>query len=258
MFKNIYPLFERKRLLKKEMLEILRDYPRDIFRILYQDYNNGILAGCELETTGEGLVIHPGIIYYNKIPYILENNWKISYEATGKLSYLKVKFSDKTAGIGQDEYLSQIYWDDKEPDNSYEIELARFKLQPGARLRDNYTDFFDFNTEFDTINRIYSPFASTRKQSIYPPILKYFSEALIQHPIQNQWDFPFCLDCMKLQTAMPYEEIRTYLNIRLDQKVKEYSNKEIYDGLSYILSEAGGKKDSRHRNDRGDRKLLLL
>ena len=40
MFKNIYPLFERKRLLKKEMLEILRDYPRDIFQILYQDYCN--------------------------------------------------------------------------------------------------------------------------------------------------------------------------------------------------------------------------
>lgn len=72
MFKNIYPLFERKRLLKKEMLEILRDFPRDIFQILYQDYADGILAGCELETIDGSLVIHPGIICYNKIPYILK------------------------------------------------------------------------------------------------------------------------------------------------------------------------------------------
>lgn len=258
MFKNIYPLFERKRLLKKEMLEILRDYPRDIFQILYQDYSNGILAGCELETTDGSLVVHPGIIYYNEIPYILDDDWKVSYEATGKQSYLKVRFSDKTAGIGQDEYLSQIYWDDRIPDDSHEIELARFKLQSGARLRDSYTDFFDLDTEFDTINRIYSPYASVGKHSIYPQILKKFAEVLMQHPIQNQWDYPFCLDCMKLQTAMPYDEIRTYLNMRLNQTAKEYRNKEIYDGLSCILSEAGGKKDREHRSDKGDRKLLLL
>lgn len=258
MFKNIYPLFERKRLLKKEMLEIIRDFPRDIFQILYQDYADGILAGCELETIGGSLVIHPGIICYNKIPYILKNDWKISYEATGRQSYLKLRFSDKTAGIGQEEYLSQVYWDDRIPDDSNEIELARFKLQPGARLRDSYTDFFDLNTEFDTINRIYSPFASLGKHSIDPRILKFFSEALLRHPIKNQWDYPFCLDCMKLQTAMPYDEIKTYLNMRLNQTAKEYSNKEIYDGLSCILSEASGKEGREHRSDKGDRKLLLL
>ena len=48
MFKNIYPLFERKRLLKKEMLENLRDYPRNIFQILYQSYSDGILSGCNI------------------------------------------------------------------------------------------------------------------------------------------------------------------------------------------------------------------
>ncbi len=36
MFKNTYPLFERKKVLKKEMLENLRDYPRDVFHILYR------------------------------------------------------------------------------------------------------------------------------------------------------------------------------------------------------------------------------
>ena len=49
MFKNTYPLFERKKVLKKEMLENLRDYPRDVFHILYQDYSDGILVGCELK-----------------------------------------------------------------------------------------------------------------------------------------------------------------------------------------------------------------
>ncbi len=35
MFKNVYPLFERKRLLKKEMLENIRDFPRDIVDIFF-------------------------------------------------------------------------------------------------------------------------------------------------------------------------------------------------------------------------------
>ncbi len=55
MFRNIYPLFERKHLLKKEMLDNLRDYPREIFNMLYQDYSDGILSGCRLEVRGESL-----------------------------------------------------------------------------------------------------------------------------------------------------------------------------------------------------------
>ena len=49
MFKNIYPLFERKRLLKKEMLENIRDFPRDIFDIFFRNYSDGILTGCDIE-----------------------------------------------------------------------------------------------------------------------------------------------------------------------------------------------------------------
>ena len=51
MFQNIYPVFEPKRLLKKEMLENLRDFPRSLFGLQYQNYSDGILYGCDITGT---------------------------------------------------------------------------------------------------------------------------------------------------------------------------------------------------------------
>ena len=39
---NRYPLFENGRILKKEALEILRDYPKDLLSILYDGYTDGV------------------------------------------------------------------------------------------------------------------------------------------------------------------------------------------------------------------------
>lgn len=258
MFKNIYPLFEPKRLLKKEMLENLRDFPRNMFGILYQDYSDGILSGCELETEDESLLIKPGIICHKGIPYLLEEPWKVPYEATGKLAYLKVRFPDKSVGTGQDEYLSQICLEEDETDEGCELELARFKLQEGARLRDTYADFFDYNTEFDTINRIYAPYASPERSSIYPQIMRTYARTLMEYPIQNPWDYAFCMECLRIQSAIPYREIHAYLNTRLEQKKSVYSNKEIYKALGRILREAGGSGTTEAQKETGKHRLLLL
>ena len=83
MFKNTYPLFERKKVLKKKMLENLRDYPRDVFHILYQDYSDGILVGCELKVQEPYVCVEPGILYYNKEFYIMNSPERLLYEPTG-------------------------------------------------------------------------------------------------------------------------------------------------------------------------------
>ena len=64
MFQNIYPVFEPKRLLKKEMLENLRDFPRSLFGLQYQNYSDGILYGCDITGTETGMILLPGILCY--------------------------------------------------------------------------------------------------------------------------------------------------------------------------------------------------
>ncbi len=258
MFKNIYPLFERKRVLKKEMLENIRDYPRDILRIFYQDYSDGILTGCGLEVRDGVLVIRPGIVYFKKIFYVLEEAFEAPYEPTGTTVYVKIDFMDRVRGSEQEEYLSQVVLGGEEADSSHEMELARFKLQHGARLRNAYTDFFDYNTEFDTVNIIHVPYAAPGKSSICPQIMKTFAQELMRHPLQSPWDYPFCMNCLHAYGAMPYEEVRDYLRARTKQDDREYDNGEIYRMLERILKETSGREGANQKADQGGRGLLLI
>ena len=48
MFRYEYPIFEHKNLLKKSMLDELRDYPLSLSRMYFSGYGDGILEGCAL------------------------------------------------------------------------------------------------------------------------------------------------------------------------------------------------------------------
>ena len=50
---NRYPLFETGRILKKEALEVIRDYPRDLLDILYEGYTDGVIRGLRLSSDHE-------------------------------------------------------------------------------------------------------------------------------------------------------------------------------------------------------------
>jgi len=257
MFKNTYPIFEQKRLLRIEMLRNLRDFPRDLFQIFYQEYHNGILRGADLTVTDDGLIISPGLLYWNKIPYVMGETVTIAYEATGKTAYLKVRFLEELQGSEKKEYFTQIYINDTPPDPLVEIELCRFKLQKGARLRSQYTDFYDYDTEFDTVNRIYAPFASPYQSTVWPEILKAFAKTLMEYSGDHPWDGSFCLSCLRLEKGMNYEELKGYLNKRLPDKRTHYSNHEIYIALRRILElERNGAP--YQPIPKGERKIMLL
>ncbi len=258
MFRNISPLFEDKKILTKSMLESLRDYPRSLFGILHQDYSDGILSGCGLSVRAEKLWVEPGILYRGRVPYLLEEPYGLEVEADGKETYLKICFEDRISGSQQEEYRSCLYLDGKAPDVEREMELARFKLQPGARLRDVWTDFEDYSTEFDTINRIHVPYAAPKRSSIFPEVLKSFARELLVSPGKEPWDAAFCMNALQTERAMPYEAVETYVNLRLERQRSGYTNKEVYDSLKQILAEARGKGRSPAAAGREGRKMLLI
>ena len=235
MFQNIYPVFEPKRLLKKEMLENLRDFPRSLFGLQYQNYSDGILYGCDITGTETGMILLPGILCYKGVPYFLERPYPVSCKAEGKMAYVKVHFWDKTIGSGGEEYLSQIIVDEQEPDAEQELELARFKLQAGARLRSDYVDH----------------------PGIWPQILKSFARELLKYAVTDPWDCAFCLQCLQRKEAMPYEAVRAYLHARLGQN-KEYTNMQMYGALKRILGEAGGREEIPGQTRKKEGTLLML
>lgn len=257
MFQNIYPVFEAKRLLKKDMLENLRDFPRSLFYLQYQNYSDGILTGCDIKGTASGLMILPGIVCYKGVPYFLDEPYPVTCKAEGKQVYIKVHFWDKAIGGSGEEFLSQIAVDEEEPDAEQELELGRFKLQSGARLRTEYAGFYDYETEYDTVNRIYAPYAAPDHPGIWPQIFKCFAEELLKYRVTNPWDSAFCLNCLQLKEAMPYEAARAYLNAKLKQD-KEYTNMQAYSALKKILRETGGRKGEPERSQKKEGTLLML
>lgn len=257
MFRNTYPVFEAKRLLKKEMLDNLRDFPREWFDLRYRDYSDGVLSGCDIRGTDTGFTVLPGILYYKKIPYFLDKPYAVSYKAEGELVYVKVHFWDKAVGAGGEEFFSQVTVDNQEPDAGQELELARFKLQTGARLRSEYVDFYDYETEFDTVNRIHVPYAAPGHAGIWPRICKSFAARLLKSPGANAWDIAFGLRCLELKEAMSYEAVRAYLNARL-RRDGEYTNAQIYSAFKGILREAGGRGEAPERTGRKEGTLLML
>lgn len=257
MFRNTYPVFEAKRLLKKEMLDNLRDFPREWFDLQYRDYSDGILWGCDIQGTDTGFTILPGVLYYKKVPYFLDKPYAVACKAEGELVYVRVRFWDKAVGAGGEEFFSQVVVDGQEPDAGQELELARFKLQPGARLRWEYVDFYDFETEFDTVNRIDVPYAAPGHAGIWPRICKSFAAELLKSPGTNAWDIAFGLQCLELKEAMCYETVRAYLNARLERD-GEYTNMQIYSAFKSILREAGGRGEVPQYPGRKEGTLLML
>lgn len=257
MFQNTYPVFEAKKLLKKEMLDNLRDFPRELFDLQYRGYSDGVLTGCDIKGTGTGLTILPGILCYKGVPYFLDEPCPVSCRAEGELVYVKVHFWDKAIGAGGEEFFSQIMVDTREPGTEQELELARFKLQPGARLRSEYVDFYDYETEFDTVNRIHVLYAAPDHPGIWPQICKSFAEELLKYPVTSPWDSAFCLNCLQLTEAMPYGALRTYLNMRTGHN-RDYTNEQVFGALKRILQENSGREEDSGRTQKKEGTWIMI
>lgn len=258
MFENIYPIFERKRLLKIEMLSNLRDYPRAYFDIMHRNYSNGVLAGTDLCVTNDAITIGPGILFWRGIPYVMRTECNFYYEATDQASYLKVKFLEEQHSVDCLAYLTEIYISAEPAKDGQELELARYKLQKGARLRTEYTDFYDFDTEFDTLNRIHMPYASVENSTIWPEVTKTFARTMLSHSAKDSLDCMFCLSCLQAEGGVASEMICQYLNIRLDDRRAAYSNYEIYQAFGRILAGQSGSRTIGQQENHTQKKMLLI
>lgn len=102
MFRYEKPLFEKKRLLRIEMLEQLRDYPRDYLEILYSGYSDGIVCGCTLSWNEEELMITPVIIKFGFHDMVRKNR-PSTYACVNLLeAYAPEDIQDRSICIGAD------------------------------------------------------------------------------------------------------------------------------------------------------------
>lgn len=256
MFINDYPLFIPKKILKIDMLENLRDYPRDMIRIFYQNYSDGIITGCDIKINEMELILKPGIIKFGGVIYMLNEEVKMTYKPTNSLVYFKIRFEkekkEKNKIINETELVIE-----EEELAENEMELCRFRLQNGARLRDKYINLGDFNTKYDTINRLYVPYAAEGKSTIWIDFLRYFAREIIKKQAETL-DVTFAMHILGSSGYVNREYIESYINQRLGHYGNEYTNKEIYENLALISDMVKQGERIAKGAIKKERKVLLV
>lgn len=239
MFINVSPKFERGRILKTAMLESLRDFPRDLANITYQGYSNGIITGVDISVKEDVLIVHPGIIKHDGTLYMLKEQVQVPYEATGRLSVLKVAIKPVATSADYEQAMGEVILNESICSDQ-EIELARFKLKAGAMLRSAYLNFADMATEYNTLNFIYTMYAGQEKPTLSPKICRAFARELLDSGVENPLDQNFAFLCLN-QERMEHEVIQRYLALRFGIQVREMDHAKLHQLLMRVLTEGGGR-----------------
>ena len=258
MFQNNYPLFNSGRLLKIEMLEELRDFPREFFDIRLKEYSNGIISGCDIDVTDDSIKIKKGLIKYNNVLYLLKEDKKLEYECNNQMMILKVKFLSAKEEQDCINNFTEVYLDENLNFAENEMEICRFKLRTGAKLRINHVDFNDLATEYDTVNTIYALYAAYGESSLNPAILRRFGRELLKCNLSEAWDISFGMTCVQSKDPVQKEIIVSYLVYKLNIEMKDYSNEDLYYYLLEVLNSVQNGDRGNGRKGGGKYKKILI
>ena len=171
---------------------------------------------------------------------------------------LKVKFLPLAKGNDFIKNPTEIYLDEKLEIEANEIEICRFKLRTGAKLRINHVDFNDLSTEYDTVNTINAPYAAYGDSSLNPNVLRQFGRELLKCNLNEAWDISFGMTCVQSKDPVQKEIIVSYLVYKLNIEIKDYSNEEVYYYLLEVLNSVkGGARGNGHHGKGRYNKILI-
>lgn len=241
---QVFPLFEQVHILRVAMLTELRDYAFEFGRLLYEECSDGIVGGCNITTTTDTISLNRGVIRYNGQMYLIVEPITLFYQPTDNWTVFKLGFKDESRRHG---YIYREVEAAISGDMSLgksEMEVCRFKLKHGARLRIKYVDFEDRNTEFDTVNTIRVPYAAVGKSSISPVITRAFAEEAMACRTEPL-DDAFLMQALNAHMALSRDLVLFYIAARRKKPYADCSNEEIFAALREILQELknGGKRE---------------
>ncbi len=257
MFKFEAPVFVHKNILKKDMLEELRDYPLMVSKMMLADCSDGVLKGTGITWEDGVLKVHPGLILHGGNIYRMEEACSLRCPPASQLTYVKVRFvtmdyeKDRMGGFGD------VYLDDRLPEQG-EIELGRFRLQEGARLRCEYENFEDYQTEFDTVNRIHMPYVCPGGVSLWPELFMEFALELLKTGTEDSYDISFAMQILGSKGQISQELVTFYVEKRMGKKVMDWSNQVIFEKLLNILKEQKAGNGGLKRQQNNTKQMLLL
>ena len=244
MFENRYPIFKRGELIDKKELDLLRDNPEEMLKLMYMDRKNGIIKGFEIisDTEKREVKITRGIVKYGETLYKMSEDYIFSMPEVENKYILKLRLmsdmEDKKYYIRRGEFI--LTEEEKILDN--EIEITRFITRTGAELRNDYKDFKDLRRDFNLLEIINVKYSSrNEKGTLHPKILKLWGMEASKKENLDIFDINFYNICLQ-QDIIEREIIIAYINRKLRNNKEDYTNEEIYKNLLKILENLGNER----------------
>ncbi len=254
----LYPNFERHSILKKELLNSVRDYSIEYLKVKYEKYTKGIITGFEIKVIENKYIeISKGIAKFEEFIYIADKEAKIKYSETNKYKSLKIILEKDTRIKDYDKYKLSYKLDENLELRENEIEICRFKLMEGFDLRDKHKSFEDIETEFDTINYVNATWSGKEREAISPYITKRFGKEAMESKLENMEDIVFCYMCINEEKPLNIELVERYIKNRQNINKEKLTKEEIFKYLAMILNDIKNKKVSKESYFE-ENKILIL
>lgn len=254
MIYNAYPIFQKGRILKVEMLEALKNTPSEYITTLYHDYPNGIINGFELIIDRSTILVQPGILKCRNQILTMVQEVKIDYFATDDMTALTILPMDTQETADMIQNTAKVELKKVSALQEGDIELMRFKLKQGAYLRKDYQSFEDLITEYNTINPIYQTISLNGGKSCSAPMIRLFCDYLQKAQSIHPLDQLFCMQALQNNGIVDRKVVCYYIEQRLETALDRDNVQEIHDKLNRIVrviqSGNGHVKGKQHNQRR--------
>lgn len=234
---HIYPAFERGRIMKKELLWALRDYSYSALQLQYQNYPDGIISGCRIKVEKDEICISSGAIKCQDFIFLLTEEERVRYAPTRGHIGLKFRVVKKEALPDYTSYQSEFALDERLECESGEIEICRFKLKEGARLRTDYKDFYDIQTEYDTVNLAHATWTSAGQNTLSKEVTDFFAEKVLECEKAGEDDVRFAYLLLQGKEAVNYRILTDYITRKTGERGRKrfFSTEDAFRKLESIL-----------------------
>ena len=102
-----------------------------------------------------------------------------------------------------------------------EVELCRFKLKDGARLRTEYKDFYDIQTEYDTLNLAHATWSAADGNSLSKEVTDFFARKVLACEEAGEGDRQFAYLLLQSREAVRTELLKITLWEKQDKNKKK-------------------------------------
>ncbi len=234
------PLLENGFILKRNMLTAIADAAFLTSEYLYKGFSDGILSGCGLDVSEGMITVREGAVLSDGQIFLIREALKIPYVPSNKTVVLKLCFSNELRDADCVYREMDVVLTERTEIQKGELELCRFKLQEGAVLRSRYRDFEDRDTEYDTLNTIYAPYAAAVRETLSPDITRSFAREMMKNGTISDFDALFCLQLLSQRRPVEKEALQMYISHRKKAEPEDMSNIAVYRELVKILRQERG------------------